>query len=93
MVCLTDKTGFKLVEYAFCLAMLTAQLKIRSFTEDSDAWSLIATYIFSYTQKTLLGLNLESLDYEADLIEELPTSSKDNKTFYFKHFKVMSATC
>ena len=46
--------------------------------------SVMRSYIFSYTQKTLLGLNLESLDYEADLIKELPTSSKDNKTFYFE---------
>ena len=46
--------------------------------------SVMRSYIFSYTQKTLLGLNLESLDYEADLIKELPTSSEDNKTFYFE---------
>ena len=32
--------------------------------------SVMRSYIFSYTQKTLLGLNLESLDYEADLIKE-----------------------
>ena len=31
--------------------------------------SVMRSYIFSYTQKTLLGLNLESLDYEADLIK------------------------
>ena len=42
------------------------------------------SYIFSYTQKTLLGLDLESLDYVPDLLTELPTSSDDNKTFYFE---------
>ena len=36
------------------------------------------SYIFSYTQKTLLGLDLESLDYVPDLLTELPTSSDDN---------------
>ena len=46
--------------------------------------SVMRSYIFSYTQKTLLGLDLESLDYVPSLLTDLPTSSKDNKTFYFE---------
>ena len=46
--------------------------------------SVMRSYIFSYTQKTLLGLDLKSLDYVPDLIKELPSSSEDNKTFYFE---------
>ena len=46
--------------------------------------SVMRSYIFSYTQKTLLGLDLESLDYYPRLITELPTSSEDNKTFFFE---------
>ena len=46
--------------------------------------SVMRSYIFSYTQKTLLGLDLESLEYVPSLLSELPTSSKDNKTFYFE---------
>ena len=46
--------------------------------------SVMRSYIFSYTQKTLLGLDLKSLDYIPDLLKELPTSSEDNKTFYFE---------
>ena len=46
--------------------------------------SVMRSYIFSYTQKTLLRLDLESLDYIPTLITQLPTSSEDNKTFYFE---------
>ena len=46
--------------------------------------SVMRSYIFNYTQKTLLRLDLESLDYIPTLITELPTSSEDNKTFYFE---------
>ena len=46
--------------------------------------SVMRSYIFNYTQKTLLRLDLESLDYIPSLITQLPTSSKDNKTFYFE---------
>ena len=46
--------------------------------------SVMRSYIFSYTQKTLISLDLKSLDYIPDLLKELPTSSDDNKTFYFE---------
>ena len=46
--------------------------------------SVMRSFIFSYTQKTLLGLDLESLEYFPDLIKELPSSSDDNKTFFFE---------
>ena len=46
--------------------------------------SVMRSYIFSYTQKTLLSLDLKSLDYIPDLIKELPSSSEDNQTFYFE---------
>ena len=46
--------------------------------------SVMRSYVFSYTQKTLLTLDLASLDYIPDLLKNLPTSSVDNKTFYFE---------
>ena len=46
--------------------------------------SVMRSYIFSYTQKTLISLDLQSLDYIPDLIKELPSSSEDNQTFYFE---------
>jgi len=46
--------------------------------------SVMRSYIFSYTQRTLVRLDLESLDYIPDLLKELPQSSEDNKTFYFE---------
>ena len=46
--------------------------------------SVMRSYIFSYTQRTLIRLDLESLEYIPDLLKELPTSSDDNKTFYFE---------
>ena len=46
--------------------------------------SIMRSYVFNYTQKTLIQLDFESLDYIPDLLKELPTSSEDNKTFYFE---------
>ncbi len=46
--------------------------------------SVMRSYVFEYTQKTLLRLDLESLDYIPDLLKKLPESSEDNKTFYFE---------
>ncbi len=46
--------------------------------------SVMRSYVFEYTQKVLLRLDLESLDYVPDLLKELPESSEDNKTFYFE---------
>ena len=46
--------------------------------------SVMRSEIFTYTQKTLLQLDIESLEYIPTLIKELPTASKDNKTFYFE---------
>ena len=46
--------------------------------------SVMRSYVFQYTQKTLLRLDLESLEYVPDLLKELPVSSEDNKTFYFE---------
>ena len=44
----------------------------------------LSPYIFDYTQKTLIRLDLKTLDYIPDLLKNLPTSSNDNKTFYFE---------
>ena len=46
--------------------------------------SVMRSYIFDYTQKTLIRLDLKTLDYIPDLLKNLPTSSDDNKTFYFE---------
>ena len=46
--------------------------------------SVMRSEIFAYTQKTLLQLDINSLDYIPTLLKELPSSSDDNKTFYFE---------
>ena len=46
--------------------------------------SVMRSYVFEYTQKTLLKLDLESLDYMPDLLKKMPESSEDNRTFYFE---------
>ena len=46
--------------------------------------SVMRSYVFSYTQRTLVRLDLKSLEYMPDLLKELPKSSDDNKTFYFE---------
>jgi len=88
-----------LIIYLFCLFFVSSCVKKRDLSQNTvvahilsqpdglhpyNNNSVMRSYIFSYTQKTLLGLDLESLDYVPELITELPTSSKDNKTFYFE---------
>ena len=45
--------------------------------------SVMSSEIFAYTQRTLLQLDIETLEYIPSLLKELPTSSEDNKTFLF----------
>jgi len=88
-----------LIIYLFCLFFVSSCVKKRDLSQNTvvahilsqpdglhpyNNNSVMRSYIFSYTQKTLLGLDLKSLDYVPELITELPTSSKDNKTFYFE---------
>ena len=85
--------------YFFCLFFISSCVKKRDLTNNTvvahilsqpdglhpyNNNSVMRSYIFSYTQKTLLGLDLKTLDYVPDLITELPKSSEDNKTFYFE---------
>ena len=89
----------KLFLYFFCLFFISSCVKKRDLSTNTvvahilsqpdglhpyNNNSVMRSYVFSYTQRTLLGLDLESLDYVPDLITELPTSSEDNKTFYFE---------
>ena len=89
----------KVFLFFFCLIFISSCVKERDLTTNTvvahilsqpdglhpyNNNSVMRSYIFSYTQKTLLGLDLESLDYVPDLLTELPTSSDDNKTFYFE---------
>ncbi len=46
--------------------------------------SVMRSEIFAYTQRTLLQLDIETLEYIPTLLKELPYSSEDNKTFYFE---------
>ena len=88
-----------LILYLFCALIITSCVKERDLSQNTvvahilsqpdglhayNNNSVMRSYIFSYTQKTLLGLDLESLDYVPSLLTDLPTSSKDNKTFYFE---------
>jgi peptide/nickel transport system substrate-binding protein len=88
-----------LLLYLFCALIISSCVKKRDLSQNTvvahilsqpdglhpyNNNSVMRSYIFSYTQKTLLGLDLESLEYFPDLIKEIPTSSDDNKTFYFE---------
>jgi len=46
--------------------------------------SAIRSYIFNYTQKTLIKLDIESLDYIPALVKNMPTASEDNLSFEYE---------
>jgi len=46
--------------------------------------SAIRSYIFNYTQKTLIKLDIESLDYIPSLVKNMPTASEDNLSFEYE---------
>ena len=46
--------------------------------------SAIRSYIFNYTQKTLIKLDIESLEYIPSLITSMPTASSNNLSFDYE---------
>jgi peptide/nickel transport system substrate-binding protein len=46
--------------------------------------SVMRSYIFNYTQKTLIKLDLRTLDYIPDLVKEMPIASEDNLSFDYE---------
>ena len=46
--------------------------------------SAMRTYVFQYTQKTLIKLDIESLEYIPMLVKEMPTTSEDNLSFTYE---------
>ena len=63
------------------IAHLTAQPDgLHPFNDNS----VMRTYIFSYTQKTLIKLDLRTLDYIPDLVKEMPIVSEDNLSFNYE---------
>ena len=46
--------------------------------------STIRSYIFNYTQKTLIKLDIESLEYIPSLVKDMPTASADNLSFEYE---------
>ena len=46
--------------------------------------SVQRSYIFNYTQKTLIKLDLESLEYIPLLVKEIPEGSDDNLSFTYE---------
>jgi len=46
--------------------------------------SAIRSYIFNYTQKTLIRLDINSLDYIPSIAKRLPTASEDNLSFEYE---------
>ena len=46
--------------------------------------SAIRSYIFNYTQKTLIKLDIESLEYIPSLVKNMPTASSDNLSFDYE---------
>ncbi|MAW21542.1 MAG: hypothetical protein CMD16_04005 [Flavobacteriales bacterium] len=46
--------------------------------------SAMRTFIFQYTQKTLIKLDIESLEYIPTLVKEIPEGSEDNLSFAYE---------
>jgi len=46
--------------------------------------SAIRSYIFNYTQKTLIKLDINSLEYIPTLVKNMPTTSEDNLSFKYE---------
>ena len=46
--------------------------------------SAIRSYIFNYTQKTLIKLDINSLNYIPSLVKSMPTASEDNLSFEYE---------
>ena len=46
--------------------------------------SMQRSYIFNYTQKTLIKLDIESLEYIPYLVKEIPKPSTDNLSFDYE---------
>jgi len=46
--------------------------------------SAIRSYIFNYTQKTLIKLDINSLEYIPTLVKKMPTTSEDNLSFKYE---------
>ena len=46
--------------------------------------SAMRTYVFQYTQKTLIKLDIESLDYIPTLVKRMPIASEDNLSFEYE---------
>ena len=46
--------------------------------------SAMRTFVFQYTQKTLIKLDIESLEYIPSLVKEMPIASEDNLSFEYE---------
>ena len=46
--------------------------------------SAMRTFVFQYTQKTLIKLDMQSLDYIPALVKEIPQGSEDNFAFTYE---------
>ena len=46
--------------------------------------SVMRSYVFNYTQKTLIKLDLETLDYIPSLVKRMPIASDDNLSFEYE---------
>jgi len=46
--------------------------------------SAMRTFVFQYTQKTLIKLDMQSLDYIPTLVNEIPQGSEDNLAFTYE---------
>ena len=46
--------------------------------------SAMRSFIFQYTQKTLIKLDMESLEYIPALVKEIPQGSDDNLSFKYE---------
>jgi len=46
--------------------------------------SAMRTFVFQYTQKTLIKLDIESLEYIPTLVKEMPIASEDNLSFEYE---------
>jgi len=89
----------KLLLTLFVSAILTSCVKERDLSQNTviahitaqpdglhpfNDNSAIRSYIFNYTQKTLIKLDIESLEYIPSLVKSMPTASEDNLSFEYE---------
>ena len=89
----------KILSILFVLLVLTSCVKKRDLSQNTviahitsqpdglhpfNDNSSMRSYVFNYTQKTLIRLDIESLEYIPVLVKDMPKASEDNLSFDYE---------